>query len=67
MPEEPNRPFRWDLVRPDQLGSLLDDLPELDLWYLDELVSCAGRVLAHCADGDLYFVGRSVDSLFDHN
>ncbi|WP_020388830.1 hypothetical protein [Kribbella catacumbae] len=65
MPEEPNRPFRWDLVRPDQLGSLLDDLPELDLWYLDELVSCAGRVLAQCADGDLYFVGRSVDSLFD--
>jgi hypothetical protein len=65
MAEEPIRPFRWNLVRPDQLGSLLDDLPEVNLGYLDDLVDCAGRVLAQCADGDLYFVGRSVDSLFD--
>ncbi|MEV8371943.1 hypothetical protein AB0P21_04350 [Kribbella sp. NPDC056861] len=62
---EPNRPFRWDLVRPDQLGSLLDDVPEVSLGYVDELVACAGRVLAQSAGGDLYFVGRSVDSLFD--
>jgi hypothetical protein len=65
MPEEPIRPFRWDLVRPDQLGSLLDDVPEVGLGYLDELITCAGKVLARCGDGDLYFVGRSVDSLFD--
>jgi hypothetical protein len=62
---EPNRPFRWDLVRPDQLGSLLDGIPEPDLFFLDDLVECAARVLARCGDGELYFVGRSVDSLFD--
>ncbi|MFI7060980.1 hypothetical protein ACIBL3_08370 [Kribbella sp. NPDC050124] len=62
---EPNRPFRWDLVRPDQLGSLLDGVEEPDLFFLDDLVECAARVLAQCADGELYFVGRSVDSLFD--
>jgi hypothetical protein len=62
---EPNRPFRWDLVRPDQLGSLLDDIEEPSLFFLDDLVECAARVLAQCADGDLHFVGRSVDSLFD--
>ncbi|MEV6412907.1 hypothetical protein [Kribbella sp. NPDC051718] len=65
MPDEPIRPFRWDLVRPDQLGSMLDDVPEVNLDYLDELIACAGKVLARCGDGDLYFVGRSVDSLFD--
>jgi hypothetical protein len=65
MPDEPIRPFRWDLLRPDQLGSLLDGIEEPNLGYLDELVECAGKVLARCGDGDLYFVGRSVDSLFD--
>lgn len=62
---EPNRPFRWDLVRPDHLGSLLDGIPEPDLWFLDDLVECAAKVLARSEDGDLYFVGRSVDSVFD--
>ncbi|NEA33006.1 hypothetical protein [Streptomyces sp. SID13031] len=65
MPDEPNRPFRWDLVRPDQLGSLLDGDEPTGLYRLDDLVQCAGRVLAHSGGGDLYFVGRSVDSWFD--
>jgi hypothetical protein len=62
---EPNRPFRWDLVRPDRLGTLLDGVREPDLWFLGELVDCAAKVLARCADGELYFVGRSVDSVYD--
>jgi hypothetical protein len=33
-----NQPFRWDLVTPDRLGSLLDGCAESDLWFLDELV-----------------------------
>ncbi|MEV6448086.1 hypothetical protein [Amycolatopsis sp. NPDC051716] len=59
------RPFRWDLVRPDHLGSLLDGLPEPDLWFLDDLIDCAAKVLARSEDGELYFVGRSADSVFD--
>jgi len=62
---EPNRPFRWDLVRPDQLGSLLDEAGEPSLFFLDDLIECAARVLAQSGDGELYFVGRSVDSLYD--
>jgi hypothetical protein len=65
MPVEPNRPFRWDLVRPDQLGTLLDGTSEPDLWFLQDLVVCAAKVLARCADGEVYFVGRSVDSVYD--
>lgn len=61
----PTGPFRWDLVSPDQLGGLLDGVAEPDLWFLPELVECAGRVLARSANGDLYFVGRSPDSIFD--
>lgn len=62
---EPNRPFRWDLVRPDHLGSLVDGLPEPDLWFLGDLAECAAKVLARSGDGELYFVGRSADSVFD--
>jgi hypothetical protein len=63
--EEPVRPFRWNLVRRDQLGSLLDGVAEPDLWFLDELAECAAKVLARAGDADLYFVGRSPDSIFD--
>jgi len=62
---EPIRPFRWDLAGRARLGSLLDEVPAPDLWFLDELVACAARVLARSGDGDLYFVGRSMDSLYD--
>ncbi|TDD59169.1 hypothetical protein E1263_16075 [Kribbella antibiotica] len=62
---EPIRPFRWDLIRPDQLGSLLDDVEVWELFFLDDLIRCAARVLGQCGNGELYFVGRSVDSLFD--
>jgi hypothetical protein len=58
-------PFRWDLVTPDQLGSLLAGTSDPDLWFLDDLVECAGKVLARCGGGDLVFVGRSLDSVFD--
>ncbi len=64
-PIEVNLPFRWDLVTPAQLGSLLAGRPEPDLWFRDALVECAGRVLARCGGGDLVFVGRSLDSMFD--
>jgi hypothetical protein len=62
---EPNRPFRWNLIRPDNLGSLLDDVHIWELFFLDDLIRCAARVLGQCGNGELYFVGRSVDSLFD--
>jgi hypothetical protein len=58
-------PFRWNLVTPDQLGSLLAGTPAPDLWFLDDLVACAGKVLARSGNGDLVFVGRSLDSMFD--
>jgi hypothetical protein len=62
---EESLPFRWDLVTPDQLGSLLVGTATPDLWFLDELVACAGKVLARSGNGDLVFVGRSLDSMFD--
>jgi len=61
----PNRPFRWNLVEPDQLGSLLNGCVQPDLWYLDARVACSARVIARSANGHLYFVGRSADSIYD--
>lgn len=58
-------PFRWDLVTPDQLGSLPAGATPPGLGFLDDLVGCAGKVLARSGNGDLVFVGRSLDSMFD--
>lgn len=59
------QPFRWDLVRRDQLGGLLDGVPEAEPPFLEAVAECAAKVLARSGDGDLYFVGRSGDSVFD--
>jgi hypothetical protein len=61
----PPRPYRWDLLRPDRLGTLLDEVPEPNLWFLDELTDCAAKVVARSGDADLRFMGRSADSVFD--
>jgi hypothetical protein len=60
-----NVPFRWDLVTPDRLGALLDDVTIPEVGYLTELSRCAGKVLARSGNGDVVFVGRSLDSMFD--
>jgi hypothetical protein len=65
VPLEESVPFRWDLITPDQLGTLLGDTTAPDLWFLDDLVGCAGKVLARSGNGDPVFVGRSLDSMFD--
>jgi hypothetical protein len=64
-PADVSLPFRWDLVTPDQLGSMLAGTTEPDLWFIDDLMECAGKVLARSGNGDLLFVGRSLDSMFD--
>ena len=58
-------PFRWDLVAPDQLGSLLEGVPEPPLQFGPELARCSGQVLARSGNGDLAFIGRSLDSMYD--
>ncbi|MBL7258893.1 hypothetical protein [Paractinoplanes lichenicola] len=58
-------PYRWDLVTPDELGTLLGGTRRPTLFFLDELVECTGKVLARSGGGDLVFVGRSLDSMFD--
>ncbi len=63
--QRPNLPFRWDVSRPEQLGSLATAVaPRLP--FLDDLVHCAGKVLARSRDGDVVFVGRSAENLLDY-
>jgi hypothetical protein len=58
-------PFRWDLITPDHLGTLLDGVAQPTLWFAGDLLECAGKVVTRSGGGDLFFVGRSLDSMFD--
>ena len=61
--------FRWDLTRREQLGRLLDR-QKIKKWpddeYPLELRDCAAGILAASKGGDLWFVGRSLESVFDY-
>jgi hypothetical protein len=60
------RPFRWDITRRSQLGSLPKViLPETYPQFEEDLLTCAARALAFAGDSDLVFVGRSPQPLFD--
>lgn len=60
------RPFRWDVRRRSQLGSLPHvDPPETYPEFEDDLLACCARVVAFAGDSDLVFVGRSPQPLFD--
>lgn len=84
-------PFRWDVAKRDQLGTLADIgaqelkawlaegvsdshsvtrrvlAPQVDpvRWFLDELVVATARILAVSDDSELFFIGRSLETVFD--
>lgn len=63
----PIQPFRWNLAKRSELGRLIDDRAADDAtWLEDALQPLLARVIAFCDDGDLFFVGRSPESLFDY-
>ena len=58
------KPFRWNLLRPEQLGQLTSDVrisPDDEA----QVTSCAARVLARTCGAKMVFVGRSLDDVFD--
>ncbi len=60
-------PFRWNIQKRNELGSLLDGpAAETIPGFLDDLLACCARVLGSAGDSDLFFVGRSPESIFDH-
>ena len=63
------KPFRWSLGRREQLGSLIDDVPDrigLSREFIETMRVTAARVLAFADDADLAFIGRTPESLFDY-
>jgi hypothetical protein len=60
------RPFRWDVTRRSQLGSLAEiEPPETYPEFENDLLYCCAEVLAFAGDSDLVFIGRSPHALFD--
>ena len=60
-------PFRWNIQKRNELGSLLDGPEAATIpGLLDELLPCCARIIGFSGDSDLFFVGRSPESIFDH-
>ncbi|MEM8892292.1 MAG: hypothetical protein AAGD28_30210, partial [Bacteroidota bacterium] len=59
-------PFRWNVDKLNELGSLLDySTIKLDQDFLRELIASAARILAFSDNAYCYFVGRSPENYFD--
>jgi hypothetical protein len=64
--DQPIRPFRWNVARPSELGTLpAKVLPELPDGFVDELLEIAAKVVVRAGNSDLVCVGRSPEHLFD--
>jgi hypothetical protein len=60
-------PFRWDITRRNQLGSLVEgEAADTYRSFPEHLLACCSRIIAFSGDSDLIFVGRSPESIFDH-
>lgn len=65
--ELPSYPFRWNITRRSELGTLAgDDAPQVPDWLLPQLLQCSARVIARCDNADLCFVGRSPECVFHY-
>jgi hypothetical protein len=59
-------PFRWDITRPEQLGGLLSGpVQESYPGFEQDLLDCSAKIISLCDNADLYFVGRSPQSIYD--
>lgn len=60
-------PFRWNLARRQELGSLVKGAPaESYPGFHEDLRACCVRLVALAGDSELIFVGRSPESIFDY-
>lgn len=61
------RPFRWNVARHNELGSLLDG-PRADIYpgFVTDLRTLAALLIARSGPGQIVFVGRSLESVFDY-
>ena len=60
-------PFRWDVARREQLGSLPlgEEAPSYP-GFEAELRTCCARVVSAGQNSDFVFIGRSPESIFDY-
>lgn len=61
------KPFRWNLKKREQLGSLLNVIGEEAYeGYETQLADCAAKVVARSFDKKIIFIGRSPENIFDY-
>lgn len=62
------KPFRWNVKKREQLGGLIDDVPNdrFEVALIDSLRITASRVVAQADDATLAFIGRTPENFFDY-
>jgi hypothetical protein len=60
-------PFRWDLQQRSTVEGMLEgDVAATYAGFTDELLACCAGIVGRSQGADLCFVGRSLESVFDH-
>jgi len=60
------KPFRWNLTHRNHLGKLIEgERARTYDAFIDDLMLCCSRIIAFSDDSNLFFVGRSPESIFD--
>lgn len=61
------KPFRWNLKKPEQLGSLIKGEKNSAYYgYTEDLLDCSAKIIARSSNRRVVFVGRSPENIFDY-
>jgi len=61
-----NKPFRWNIEKRNELGSLINGKPEeIEKEFISELIDSTSRIIAFSNNSELFFIGRSPENYFD--
>lgn len=63
------KPFRWNIAKREQLGTLLADTPQRNVHcngFLDDVRNTSARLISMADDADFAFIGRTPENFFDY-
>lgn len=66
MEKEEVIPFRWNISKKSEIGNLVSDIKiTLEPEFIEHLIDCSAKIISFTDNSELFFVGRSLENVFD--